>query len=234
MAGCGCHVGRVLAKGSSQTGPGRGCGTRGLLNLQGQPLRASTAFDLHAGHLLLSPSSWVIAAWVIAGSERGDSPQACPMASPNHAATPPGPERSQPLSLPSAERGGLWGEKAYVVEYSFPRGPRHRTIPTVHWGSHGTSGAGGMKVPRPWDVFPGRAHEPLCSLQAPPVEEAEGESHLVLCPQASCKGSPAATPGGGSLAVSYPPPTRSPCWPLLTVFTRTALLQFAKHFFHSL
>lgn len=231
-------MGRALAKGSSQSR----ARTR-VRHARAPELAGSAPESKHCLQsacrppLLLSPLSWPCLkrlAWVIVVSEGGDSPHVCRTASPNPAATPPGPERSQPPSLPSAKRGGFWGEKVYVVEYSFPRGPRHRTVPTVRWGSHGTSGAGGVKIPRPWDVFPGRAQEPLCPLQALPVEEAEGESRPVRCPQASCKGSPAATPGGGSPAVSYLPPTRSPCWPLLTVFTRTALLQFAKHFFRSL
>lgn len=123
---------------------------------------------------------------------------------------------------------------------SFSEGLRHLTLPTVLWRSHGNSGAGRREGSKVVGGIPGQS--PRAS-ESPPVpsshlqsqaEEAEGEPRPVRCPQASCKESPAATPGGGSLAVSYPPPTRSPCWPLLTVFTRTALLQFAKHFFHSL
>lgn len=141
---------------------------------------------------------------------------------PHPAASPPGPQGSQLLSLPCVEPGGFWGEKPYVAECAFLGGPRLCTFSTVEitWGPWGWAGC----------MFEGcgRYSQPEHRSLSPPPE-AKGESHPVRCPQASRKGSPAAAPGGGP-RVSSPPPTPWPSWPLLTAFTRTALLQFAKHF----
>ena len=152
--------------------------------------------------------------------KKGDSPHTCPNAPPHRpTASPPGPKGSQRRPCPAQSGRGSGernGTKAKVAKVSFLRGPQAAPYPCCRGVSTGPLEPGGVQVPRSCGCSQAE-HASLCvplrRLQSQ-AEEADGGLTQCSALSVSARGLLPPHLPGGSLAVSYPPPS-SPSMALL-------------------